>query len=204
MPGSGSLQPQPGWRDRWPCHLSWISDTPLRWPPQSFPFMACLSSGSPWRCFLPQCREVLEVGGLCEGLAVRDGHAECLMCSCAPNMVATLWLFMAASSHNVLVSDVAVLERSMMDSGLRGEPVDRKISPGPQRGVSDAEDCTCHFHDVLTFLHGATSPLVMAMCLRPWEDGLSTPSSFLLPCCPHLLCQVIRSQAFLSLDFTET
>lgn len=151
------------------------------------------------------CWEVLEeVGALCDGLTVRDGQMECLMCSCALNTVATRWLFVAASSLNVLVSDVAVLGRPVMDPDRKGEWVNKKISPGPSGSVSDAEDHICHFHEVITFLHGATSPLVLAMCLRHWEDGLSTPSSFPLPCCQHVLCQGTKSQAFLSPDFIES
>lgn len=39
----------------WPCPLSWRSARPLRWPPQSLPFLVCLASGSPWGCRVPQC-----------------------------------------------------------------------------------------------------------------------------------------------------
>lgn len=54
------------------------------------------------------------------------------------------------------------------------------------------------------FLHSVTPALEMATCSCQWEDGLSTPSPFLLLCCQLLVCRVTKLLASLSLDFAET
>lgn len=77
---------------------------------------------------------------------------------------------------------VRIIDDGFLD--LRSEQAKRKISPASRGGVSGTEDHTCHFCDVLTFPHVTSLPLVLAMCLCCWEDGL-LPPRFVPPCSNH-------------------